>query len=78
MEQEIIFEKLRKILGEIFSVDPNEITMDTAFVREFGADSMDFLQIFIRIEEEFDVDITREEIKSTVTTADFVKKIIDT
>ena len=51
--------------------------METAFIREFGADSMDFLQILIRIEEEFDMDITTEEIKSIETVADIVKKIIN-
>ena len=47
MEQEIVFEKLKQIISEVFSIRPEDITMETAFIREFGADSMDFLQILI-------------------------------
>ncbi len=75
MEQEIVFEKLKQIISEVFSIRPEDITMETTFVKEFGADSMDFLQILIKIEDEFDMDITTEEIKSIETVADIVKKI---
>ena len=53
------FEKLSKIIAEVLNVDVDEITMDTTFVDELGADSLDVFQIIMGIEEEFDIEITR-------------------
>ena len=47
------FEKLAKIIAEVLNVDANEITLDTTFVDELGADSLDVFQIIMGIEEEF-------------------------
>ena len=49
------FEKLAKIIAEVLNVDANEITLDTTFVDELGADSLDVFQIIMGIEEEFDI-----------------------
>ena len=54
------FEKLKGIIAEILNVDPDEITMDTTFVDDLGADSLDIFQIIMGIEEEFDIDISSE------------------
>ena len=51
------FEKLAKIIAEVLNVDANEITLDTTFVDELGADSLDVFQIIMGIEEEFDIEI---------------------
>ena len=55
------FEKLAKIIAEVLNVDANEITLDTTFVDELGADSLDVFQIIMGIEEEFDIEIPNEE-----------------
>lgn len=39
------FEKLKKIIAEVLNVDEEEITMDTTFVDDLGADSLDIFQI---------------------------------
>ena len=45
------FEKLQEIIAEVLNVDPEEITMDTTFVDDLGADSLDVFQIIMGIED---------------------------
>lgn len=69
------FEKLKKIIGEVLNVDEDEITMETTFVDDLGADSLDVFQIIMGIEEEFDIEIANEEAENIVTVADAVDQI---
>ena len=55
------FEKLKKVIAEVLNVDPEEITLDTTFADDLGADSLDVFQIIMGIEEEFDIEIPAEE-----------------
>lgn len=50
-------EKLQKIIAEVLNVDTQEVTMETTFVEDLGADSLDIFQIVMGIEEEFDIEI---------------------
>ena len=69
------FEKLAKIIAEVLNVDANEITLDTTFVDELGADSLDVFQIIMGIEEEFDIEIPNEEAEKIVSVGDAVEAI---
>ena len=69
------FEKLQQIIAEVLKVEPDEITMDTTFVDDLGADSLDVFQIIMGIEEEFDIEIPNEAAESIVTVADAVEQI---
>ena len=69
------FEKLQQIIAEVLNVEPDEITMDTTFVDDLGADSLDVFQIIMGIEEEFDIEIPNEAEESIVTVADAVEQI---
>jgi len=69
------FEKLKKIIAEVLNVDAEEITMDTTFVDDLGADSLDIFQIIMGLEEEFDIEIANEEAENIVTVADAVEQI---
>lgn len=69
------FEKLAKIIAEVLNVDANEITLDTTFVDELGADSLDVFQIIMGIEEEFDIVIPNEEAEKIVSVGDAVEAI---
>ena len=69
------FEKLKEIIAEILNVDPDEITMETTFVDDLGADSLDVFQIIMGIEEEFDIDIASENAEKIVSVADAVEEI---
>ena len=68
-------EKLKKIIVEVLNVDENEITMDTTFIDDLGADSLDIFQIIMGIEEEFDIEIPTEEAEKIVTVGDAVEQI---
>ena len=69
------FEKLAKIIAEVLNVDANEITLNTTFVDELGADSLDVFQIIMGIEEEFDIEIPNEEAEKIVSVGDAVEAI---
>lgn len=69
------FEKLKKIIAEVLNVDEEEITMDTTFVDDLGADSLDIFQIIMGIEEEFDIEIANEDAEHIVAVEDAVEQI---
>lgn len=69
------FEKLQKIIAEVLNVDEDEITSDTTFVDDLGADSLDVFQIIMGIEEEFDIEIPNEEVEKIVSVGDAVEAI---
>ena len=61
--------------GDASGIDANEITLDTTFVDELGADSLDVFQIIMGIEEEFDIEIPNEEAEKIVSVGDAVEAI---
>ena len=69
------FEKLMKIIAEVLNVDPDEITMETTFQDDLGADSLDVYQIIMGIEEEFDIEIPAETAEQVTTVEDAVEMI---
>lgn len=66
------YEKIKKIIVEVLSVDEKEITPDTTFVEDLGADSLDIFQIIMGIEEEFDIEISHESAEKINTVKDAV------
>lgn len=68
-------EKLQKIIAEVLNVDTEEITPDTTFVDDLGADSLDVFQIVMGIEEEFDIEIPAEKVEQIVSVGDAVEQI---
>ena len=69
------FEKLRNIIAEVLNLDAEEITMNSTFVDDLGADSLDVFQIVMGIEEEFDIEIPPESAEKIVTVGDAVEQI---
>ena len=69
------FEKLQQIIAEVLNVDVDEITPDTTFVDDLGADSLDVFQIIMGIEEEFDIEIPNEKAEKIVSVGDAVEAI---
>ena len=57
----MVFERLRSIVAEQFVVSEDSITIDTSFVDDLGADSLDAVDLIMAIEEEFDFSETDEE-----------------
>ena len=69
------FEKLQQIIAGVLNVDVNEITMETTFKEDLGADSLDVFQIIMAIEEEFEIEIPQEEAEKIKTVGDAVEAI---
>ena len=69
------FEKLQQIIAEVLNIDAEDITMNTTFVDDLGADSLDVFQIIMGIEEEFDIEIDNEEAEKITTVQDAVDQI---
>ena len=69
------FEKLKKVIAEVLSVDEAEITMDTTFEDDLDADSLDVFQIIMGMEEELYIEIDSEAAADIVTVGDAVEAI---
>ncbi len=69
------FEKLREIIADVMSIDPDEITEDVAFENDLGADSLDIFQIIMGIEDAFDIEIDTDDAEKIVTVGDAVEQI---
>lgn len=69
------FEKLKKVIAEVLNVDPDEITLETTFQDDLGADSLDVFQIIMGIEEEFDIEIPAEKAEKITTVEEAVELI---
>ncbi len=69
------FEKLKKVIAEVLSVDPDEITLETTFTDDLGADSLDIFQIIMGLEEEFDIEIAPEKAENVKTVEEALELI---
>ena len=69
------FEKLKAIIADVLNLDENDIHMDSTFVDDLGADSLDIFQIIMGIEETFDIEIDNEDAEKIVTVGDSVEQI---
>lgn len=69
------FEKIKKIIAEVLNVDEDSITMESTFLDDLGADSLDVFQIVMGIEEEFEIEIPNEAAEVIVTVGDAVEQI---
>ena len=69
----MIFEKVREIVAEQLGISEDEIKLETNFVDDLGADSLDLFQVVMELEDAFDVKV--EEVDGLKTVADAVKYI---
>ena len=69
------FEKLKKVIADVLNVDPEEITMESTFVDDLGADSLDVFQIIMGLEEVFDIEVPAEEAEKITTVEEAVNLI---
>ena len=69
------FEKLRDIIANVLNLNPDEITPESEFVSDLGADSLDVLEIVMGIEEEFGISIPDDAASGIVTVNDAVEQI---
>ena len=66
---------LKEMIAMVLSVDKKEITLETTFVDDLGADSLDIYQIVMGIEQEFDIKIKAEDAEKIITVAQALELI---
>ena len=70
----MIFEKLVALIAEQFNVDADSITMETSFVDDLNADSVDLMDLSVALEEEFGIEeMADEDVSSIATVGDVVR-----
>ncbi|MBQ2061160.1 MAG: acyl carrier protein [Oscillospiraceae bacterium] len=74
MTMEEIFKTMQGLIAEQFAMDTDEITLDSSFVDDLGADSVDLVELVMAMEEEFDIgEIQEDELSSLKTVGDCVR-----
>ena len=74
MTTEEIFKTMQDLIAEQFALDAEEITMDSSFVDDLGADSVDLVELVMAMEEEFDIgEIDEEDLSGLKTVGDCVR-----
>ncbi|WP_291708233.1 acyl carrier protein [Clostridium sp.] len=68
-------DKIKEIVAEQLGIDESEIKMETNFIDDLGADSLDLFQVIMELEEEFDVKVEEvENIKTVKDAVEFIEK----
>ena len=74
----MVLEQIIKMVAEQFMIDENEITADTSFVDDLGADSLDVVELTMAMEEAFSLPDTPEDELTNIQTvgdlADYVSR----
>ena len=74
MSTEEIFKIMQKMIAEQFAIDTDEISMESSFTDDLGADSVDLVELIMAMEEEFDVgEIEEDELSELKTVGDCVQ-----
>lgn len=74
MTMEDIFKTMQDLIAEQFAIDADEISMDSSFVDDLGADSVDLVELVMVMEEEFNVgEIDEDDLTGLKTVGDCVR-----
>lgn len=71
----MMFEKVKAIIADKLSIEEDEITMESSFIEDLGADSLDIVELIMALEDEFELEIPDEEAENITTVADVVEYI---
>ncbi len=75
MSSEEIFEKVKKIIVDQLGIAEDNISLESSFIDDLGADSLDTVELIMAIEEEFDIEIPDEDAEKVDTVNDVVEYI---
>ena len=78
MNTQDVLAKMQELIGEQFAVDAEEITMETSFEEDLGADSVDLVELVMAMEEEFDIgEVEEDEVSELKTVGDCVNYLVN-
>ena len=75
MNSEEVFDKVKEIIVEQLGVAENTVTLESSFIDDLGADSLDIVELIMALEEEFDMEIPDSDAEKIVTVNDVVEYI---
>ena len=70
-----MFEKVKALIADKLSINEDEITMESAFVDDLNADSLDIVELIMALEDELDMEIPDEDVESFKTVGDVVNYV---
>lgn len=71
----MVFERVKKIITEQLGVDGKDIKLESSFIEDLGADSLDIVELVMAMESEFDIEIDDDEVENVSTVEDVVNYI---
>ena len=76
MSAEEIFKTMQDLIVEQFAIEPDDVTMNSSFEDDLGADSVDLVELVMAMEEEFEVDeIPEDDLAALKTVGDCVRDL---
>jgi len=70
-----VFERIRSIICDQLGLDEDDVTQDSDFIEDLGADSLDIVELIMELEEEFDMEIPDEDAERISTIRDAIEYI---
>ncbi|MDD5793292.1 acyl carrier protein [Clostridium sp. HCP1S3_B4] len=70
-----MFDKIKEIVADKLSVDENEITLESSFIEDLNADSLDIVELIMALEDELDMEIPDEDVENFKTVGDVVNYV---
>ncbi|OPX43205.1 acyl carrier protein [Ruminiclostridium hungatei] len=71
----MVFDKVKKLIVEQLGVEEDDIAMESSFIDDLGADSLDIVELIMALEEEFNLEIPDNEAEKITTVGDAVEYI---
>ncbi|MBQ1928346.1 MAG: acyl carrier protein [Acutalibacteraceae bacterium] len=71
----MIYEKVAEALAQQFEVPQDQITMDTNFIDDLQADSLDLVDLVMELEDEYEIEFPEDQIEEFRTVGDVVNYI---
>lgn len=75
MERDEIFEKLKKLITDVLDIEKEKISFESKILEDFGADSLDIVEMVMAIEEEFNIEIPDEDVEKVLSVDDVINYI---
>lgn len=76
----MVFEKIAEIIANQFDVEVDSISMETSFVDDLKADSLDVVEIIMAIEDEYGIEVPDEKLENVKTVGDvvgYIEEVVD-
>jgi acyl carrier protein len=70
-----VFDEVKEVIVEQLNVNPDEVKLESNFVEDLGADSLDVVELVMALEEKFEIEIPDSEAEKIATVKDVVDYI---